>query len=360
MRIAFASTPVGALGSGNGGGVELTIQSLANGLARLGHSIEVFAPSGSVMETSNQLGTVLHQVDGTLQQPAQDAIRSNLIVEPEGSVLKNMWAKIRAEQAKFDVVLNFAYDALPLRLTGQLDTAIAHLISMASLTDAMDQVIVETSLKMPGSIAMHSNAQAATFIGLADSVRIVGGGIETEEYIFNGEPNGPLGFVGRISSEKGFEDAVMVAERTQVPLSVWGLMQDKECFSQALAKHPKAIVNYKGFVANAELGKVLGQCRALLVTSKWVEAFGNVVIEALACGTPVIAYRRGGPAEIVNDGQTGFVVAADDVEQMSDAVRRVGEIDRAKCRQSAETYFSAGAFCQRVEKWLLDCITSDG
>ena len=70
--------------------------------------------------------------------------------------------------------------------------------------------------------------------------------------------------------------------------------------------------------------------RPLLMTPKWVEAFGNVAIEAMACGVPVIAYRRGGPAEIVVDGETGFLVEPDDVDGMVAAVGRIDEIDRAR------------------------------
>ena len=354
MRIAFASTPVGALGSGVGGGVELTLHSLATGLTGLGHAVEVFAPAGSVLNSSSEYRIIIHQIDGALQTPAQDVDRRSSNAEIKGSVLANIWERIIEQQDRFDVVLNFAYDELPMRLTDLLRAPVVHLVSMASLTDAMDDVIVRTSLKNAVAVAMHSHAQAATFLGLSQSVRIVGSGIEIEKYVFNENQNGPLGFVARISPEKGFDDAVAVAARTNLPLNVWGLMQDEEYFKQALERHPEAVVNYEGFVSSNELARVLGSCRAVLVTSKWVEAFGNVVIESLACGVPVVAYRRGGPAEIVRNGQTGFVVDPDDIEQIVGAVNRIGEISRAECRDSALENFSVQAFTRRVENWLVD------
>jgi UDP-glucose:tetrahydrobiopterin glucosyltransferase len=85
---------------------------------------------------------------------------------------------------------------------------------------------------------------------------------------------------------------------------------------------------------------------------RWVEAFGNVAVEALACGVPVITYDRGGPAEIVRDGVTGFVVPPDRPDEVAAAVAKIGSIDRGRCRAEALERFSAPAFAHRVEDWL--------
>ena len=107
-------------------------------------------------------------------------------------------------------------------------------------------------------------------------------------------------------------------------------MQDPACWDAAAAAHPGADVRYEGFLPTDDLQAAIGGCAAMLMTPKWVEAFGNVAIEAMACGVPVIAYRRGGPAEIVVDGVTGFLVEPDDVAGLAVAVGRIGEIDRAR------------------------------
>jgi UDP-glucose:tetrahydrobiopterin glucosyltransferase len=90
----------------------------------------------------------------------------------------------------------------------------------------------------------------------------------------------------------------------------------------------------------------------MLMTPRWVEAFGNVAIEALACGVPVIAYRRGGPAEIIADGKTGFLVEPDSVDGLVGAIDRLDEIDRSNCRHAAETLFSQAAWGDLVEGWF--------
>jgi UDP-glucose:tetrahydrobiopterin glucosyltransferase len=94
------------------------------------------------------------------------------------------------------------------------------------------------------------------------------------------------------------------------------------------------------------------------MTPKWIEAFGNVAIEALACGVPVIAYRRGGPAEIVMDGKTGWLVQPDSVERLVEAIARLDQIDRAACRQQVEADYSMAAMGERIERWLMDILVN--
>jgi UDP-glucose:tetrahydrobiopterin glucosyltransferase len=93
-----------------------------------------------------------------------------------------------------------------------------------------------------------------------------------------------------------------------------------------------------------------------LVTPRWVEAFGNVVVEALACGVPAIAYRRGGPAEIVIEGETGWLVEPDSVEGLVEAISQLDRLDRRTCRERAEGQFSVSAMGDRMEKWFYDLL----
>jgi len=296
QRILIVSTPVGPLGSGIGGGVELTLHSLVLGLSGRGHLVEVVAPSGSL-----HLGTHVHQVEGALQRSTQTTARDAPVEMPAGSVLAAMWEWVRANQARFDVVVNMAYDWLPLYLTSFLDVPVAHVVSMGSLNDSMDAAIRHLLQKRPGSLAVHSRAQADTFGDLGRLLCVIGNGIAVDRYEMHVHADEPayLGFVGRISPEKGIDDVFAVSAATGVPVKAWGLMQDRSCWDDALRNHPLAKVSYEGFLPTDELQEAIGGCAALLMTPKWVEAFGNVAVEAMACGVPVLAYRRGGPMEIV-------------------------------------------------------------
>jgi UDP-glucose:tetrahydrobiopterin glucosyltransferase len=92
------------------------------------------------------------------------------------------------------------------------------------------------------------------------------------------------------------------------------------------------------------------------MTPKWVEAFGNVAIEALACGVPVIAYRRGGPAEIIEHGKSGWLVEPDSIAGLVEAIAHLDQIDRCACRQRAEANYSMTAMGDRIEGWFRDIL----
>jgi UDP-glucose:tetrahydrobiopterin glucosyltransferase len=350
QRILIISTPVGPLGSGEGGGVELTLHSLVLGLTGRGHHVEVLAPAGSL-----HVGTVVHQIPGALQPSAQSDERDAFVSTPADSVLAAMCEWAGVHQDEFDVILNLAYDWLPFYLTPFfVTTPLAHLVSMATLTDAMDDVITGAAAVRPRNLAMHSQAQADTFPTLAGRVPIIGSGVAVDRYDMHIAADEPrhLGFIGRISREKGLEDVVAVAEATGLPLKVWGLMQDRSVWEAAIAGHPNANVTYEGFLPTDELQAAIGGCAAIVMAPKWVEAFGNVAIEAMATGVPVIAYRRGGPAEIITDGVTGFLVEPDDIGALIAAVGRIEDLDRVQCRQRVEEEYSIAALALRVEQWL--------
>lgn len=346
LRVLLVSTPVGPLGSGAGGGVELTLCGIAQGLTRRGHQVTVLAPEGSRLNA-----VVLVTVPGAPQAPIQTLGRGEPVTLPPRSVLAAMWEEVRRCQGDVDVVVNLAYDWLPFYLTPFLAVSVAHLVSMGSLSEAMDAAIGAVVAARPGAVAMHSRAQAATFT-FGDRVCVLGSGIDLGRYVFVPRPEARLAWVGRISPEKGLADALAVADAVGLPLHVWGLMEHEQVWEEAVAAHPGARAIYEGFLPTDALQAGLGRCAALLVTPRWVEAFGNVAIEALACGVPVVAYARGGPAEIVTDGETGFLVPPDDLAAMAAAVGRIGTIDRAACRQRAEREYSLDALAGRVEAWL--------
>lgn len=348
LKILFVSTSVGPLGSGLGGGVELTLANLAKALKQRGHEIVAIAP-----EHSSSADVDLISIPGQLQATAQTQGRAAQIELTGNSVLGNMWEKARQIQADYDVILNFAYDWLPLYLTPFFQTPIAHLISMGSLTDAMDHIIGETATRFPGRIGVHSRSQAETF-SFAEQCRILYNGFDLSQYEFQAQAATPhcLGWVGRIAPEKGLEDAAAAAEQLQIPLKIWGAMQHPDYWQAIQTDYPQAPLEYCGFLETGQLQQQLGQCQGLIMTPKWVEAFGNVAIEALACGVPVVAYARGGPAEIVADGINGWRVEPDSVSGLASAIQQLEGIDRARCRQEAESRYSLAAMGDRVEAWL--------
>lgn len=358
LKILFVSTSVGPLGTGMGGGVELTLANLAKALQLQGHQVTTLAPADSTGEQLN-----LIQVPGQLQSTAQTQGRAAVIEMPANAVIANLWDKARQIQADYDIILNFAYDWLPLYLTSFFTTPIAHLISMGSLTEAMDQVIAQTLERFPHSIAVHSGIQAETFGAIANFSQrctILANGFDLSRYQFQPKAQTPisLGWVGRIAPEKGLEDAVAAIAKiqpqnpSQIRLKIWGAMEHPDYWAEIQQRFPQAPIDYCGFLSTDELQQQLGLCQGLVMTPKWVEAFGNVAIEALACGVPVVAYGRGGPLEIIEDGVTGYLVEPDSVAGLIDAITQLDRIDRAACRAQAEAKYSLAAMGTRTEAWL--------
>ncbi len=353
LNLLFLSTPVGPLGSGTGGGVELTLLNLAIVLQKRGHKITVVAPKGSVLESFPVV-----EIAGELQTMAQSQTRETPVTMPPNSVLGNMWEYARTVQGNYDLIVNFAYDWLPLYLTPFFECKIAHWISMGSLSIALDEIVKQVIVKFPGTLAFYTHTQAQTFNLELQSYQSVclGSGIEMSKYQFCPEPRRELAWLGRIAPEKALEDAVAAVAETGIPLKIMGKMQDEEYWQKIQQNYPNAPIEYLGFLSTEELQQHLRQCQALLMTPRWVEAFGNVAIEALACGVPVIAYRRGGPAEIVRDGETGWLVEPDSVAGLINAIQKLDKIDRLCCRKQAEDEYSLEAWGDRVEKWLYQII----
>ena len=302
FKILLLSTSVGSLGSGQGGGVELTVQNVAQELRRRGHLLEIVAPEGSWLNN-----IPVTTIEGNLQVPVQTQRRDVPIYLPDNSVLANMWDYARQVQHRYDLIVNFAFDWLPFYLTPFFETTIAHFISMGSMTDASDRVMHRIIQQYPGTFGVYTQSQADTF-PFAENCEILSSAIDLSLYQFNPHPEASLAWLGRIAPEKALEDAVAAVNITSTPLKIFGKMQDQNYWSQICHTYPDAPIEYLGFLNTEKLQQELGKCRALLMTPRWIEAFGNVAIEALACGVPIIAYRRGGPAEIVRDGETGFLV----------------------------------------------------
>jgi len=350
MRIVLISTPIGFLGSGKGGGVELTLNSLVSGLISLGHSVEVVAPKNSKLQESN-LKAKLHLVEGEDQVSWQHQNFNSPVSIPDNSLLAGMLEKGIDIAKHSDVLLNMSYDWLPIWMTLNLEIPIAHIISMGSESSVISNLISKVYAKYPNYFAFHSKMQANDYPFIKNPT-IIGNGFNLDNYIFQDSVKGPLAWVGRVAPEKGLEDAVYVANQLGEKLKVWGFIEDEMYASKIEKSFPRGAIDWMGFLSTDVLQKELGKCRGLLNTPKWNEAYGNVIVEALACGVPVVAYRRGGPSEIIQHGQTGYLADPDDKKNMLYYVEIIEKIKRQKCREWVEKNASADIFANKVVNWL--------
>ena len=350
LKLILVSSPIGYLGSGRGGGVELTIISLIKGLILLGHKIILVAPKGSELPFESE-HLEIKLIDGTDQPSWQHQDKNDPIIIPNNSVLPKLWEVVIDLANHSDAVINFSYDWLPLWLTKIKGLKIFHLISMGVESIIMKEIITEISQLFPLQLAFHTKRQAQDYSLNIDPV-VVGNGFDIDDYSFNENENGPLGWAGRIAPEKGLEDAVKVASDLGEKLLVWGLKEDKQYALKIENSFAKEIIEWKGFLPTHKFQEQLGQCRAFINTPKWNEAYGNVIVEAMACGVPVIAYDLGGPGELIEDGFNGFLVKPNDMKGIIKATKSVSKIKRRNCREWFEKKASNKVFALRVENWI--------
>ncbi len=350
LRLVLVSTPIGYIGSGRGGGVELTLISLIKGLLELGHEVIVVAPKGSKLPDSCSKAEIIN-VSGIDQPSWQHQDTSSSIIIPPSAVLPRLWEKALELGRTSDAVLNFSYDWLPIWLTPWVEADLFHLISMGGVSEVMQNLISELSRTNPNRFAFHTNRQASDY-SLFEKPVVLGNGFDLKCYQLRIESKGNLAWAGRVAPEKGLEDAVAVAAALSECLLVWGVIDDPEYAALVEASAPEGTIDWRGFLSTEQLQRQLGTCRALLNTPKWNEAYGNVVVEAMACGVPVVAYDRGGPGELIVPGVTGWLVPPDDVRSMIEATSRIDEIDRQECRNWVERSASHDGFAKRVVDWI--------
>jgi glycosyltransferase involved in cell wall biosynthesis len=296
---------------------------LAEGLVARGMDVTLFATLDSV--TSATLDGVCPR--GYADDPGVD-----------GRVWEAMHvAHALARSAEFDLVHNHL-DWLPLAFADHCRAPLlttVHGFSGAGILPAYAKA----------KSAYVSISDADRFAGL-DYVATVPHGIDLEEFPF--APDGGPGLVafGRIHPDKGIHTAIEIARLAGRPLTICGIVQDERYFSEQVAPHIDGErVTFLGSVGPQRRAEILGASAALLHPIAFDEPFGLSVVESMACGTPVVAYRRGSMPEVVDEGVTGYLVHT--VEQAAAAVGRIAAIDRAGCRAQARQRFG-------VDRMVLD------
>jgi glycosyltransferase involved in cell wall biosynthesis len=171
-------------------------------------------------------------------------------------------------------------------------------------------------------------------------------GIRLEDFPFDARGSEDLLFFGRIHPDKGAAEAIAAARRAGRRLIMAGIVQDQNYYDQQVAPAlDRRSVVFRGPLGGATRAQALGSARALLHLVNFDEPFGLSVVEALACGTPVIAANRGSMPELIDPGVTGFLV--DSVDAAVDAINRIGEIDRAACRAAVAARFTVDRMADR-------------
>jgi glycosyltransferase involved in cell wall biosynthesis len=314
------------------GGTERVAAHLTDALVELGHDVTLFASADA--HTKAKLVVVRDQA--IRLDPAQ--LKSDLAAH------MTQLDEVRRRADQFDVIhfhtdmIHFPFfEDMPAKtvttLHGRLD-----LKDLAGVYDRWRQFpIVSIS---------DDQRRPLPNVNWAGTVHH---GMAADLYAFHPRSEGYLAFLGRISPEKRPDRAIAIAKRLGMRLRIAAKVDaaDRNYFHDQIEPLilGEPLVEFIGEIGDDEKSGFLGGAEALLFPIDWPEPFGLVMIEAMACGTPVVAYACGSVPEVIEHGLTGFIVHNDD--QAVEAVRQIGQIDRARVRQRFETRFSATAMARR-------------
>jgi glycosyltransferase involved in cell wall biosynthesis len=331
MRVAMLAPIAWRVPPRHYGPWERVVSLLTEGLVARGVDVTLFATADS--ETSARLAAVCprpYAEDPTLDAKVWECLHIASLFE---------------RAAEFDVIHNH-FDFLPLSYSGLVTTPLLTTIHGFSSATILP---VYQRYNRHGHYVAISDADRHPSL---DYLATVYHGIPLEEFSLRLLPDDYLLFFGRIHPDKGVAEAIEVARQAGRRLIIAGIVQDEAYFAERVAPHLDGDrVRYVGSVGPAERDALLGGAYALLHLISFDEPFGLSMVEAMACGTPVIACGRGSVPEVVRHGETGWIVGG--VSEAVAAVAAVGALDRGQIRASVAERFSrermVGAYLQLYE-----------
>jgi glycosyltransferase involved in cell wall biosynthesis len=314
------------------GGTERVVYDLTEELVKRGHDVTLFASGDSI--TSAKLHSIYPR-----------SIREAKLKDIYGS---NIWTLFNIGEAyslqdEFDIIHDHnGHISLP---TANMATTPVIMTNHGPFTAENRHIFKK--LNKP-YIATISNAQA--IVPGLNYIGTVYNGLKLDDYPFSAEHDGYLLFVGRISMEKGVHNAIELALNLNIPLIIAAKLDDvdKPYFKTYIEPYLSEKITWIGEVDQAERNRLMSRAMCFIHAITWREPFGLTLIEAMACGCPVIATNLGSIPEIVVQGRTGFIVTT--VEDMIDSVLAIDTIDRAECRRHALENFNAAKMTDGYEK----------
>ncbi|MCA1838289.1 MAG: glycosyltransferase family 4 protein [Actinobacteria bacterium] len=311
------------------GGTERIVSYVTEELVRLGHDVTLFASGDSVTQA---------RLDAACPQ----ALRLNTGIFNRDAPLVSLMEQAFFSNTDFDLVhshldiLGFPLGrrcAAPVISTmhGRLD--LPELVPVFAEYGEMPLVSISDAQRRP---LPDANWRATVYHGLPHDL-----------YRAHAQPGKYLAFLGRIAAEKRPDHAIALAKRVGLPLRIAAKVDpaDQAYFEREIAPlldHP--LIEFIGEITDAQKNEFLGNALALVCPYDWPEPFGLVLIEAMACGTPVLAYRRGSIPEVIDHGLTGFI--CESVEEMASALEHVPQLSRARCREQFEKRFTVERMVQ--------------
>lgn len=328
MRIAQLAPSILPVPPLHYGGTERVIHDLSLGLQRRGHDVTLLGPADSTTPVSK----ICADLSVAQYKKLQHDVPPGLAGALEAATLQ----RLCEQAASFDIIhchTEFLY-APALHAHRHKLLATIHW-----RTDELDRQRFFAAFPELKVAAISASQQRS--IPLSNRAGVIHHGIDPERYQATSQPSQRLAFLGRMSDQKGPVRALEVARLSGLPITLAGGIDEgnQAYFEREVAPRLSDRSDFVGALDDKGKNELLGDACALLFPIDWPEPFGLVMIEAMACGTPVIAWRNGAVAEVVEHGVTGFVV--DSIDQAVEAVGQLEQLDRADIRRRFEARFSA-------------------
>jgi glycosyltransferase involved in cell wall biosynthesis len=334
LRVALLAPPWLPVPPPGYGGIEQVIAQLAGGLVRCGHEVSLLAPPGSCSHA---------QVFPLLETTYAEQIGETMIdVDHVGRALAVI-DEARRRGRPFDIIHDHSGFAL-IPIADRISVPVLHTVH-GPVTEDVGRFYERYSDRVWLSALSQSQLSQAP-----DDVRCVGvipNPIDLRAWPLQPSKERYLLWIGRFAPGKGPHRAIAAARGAEWPLVLAGPVQagQQRFFDKEVAPHIDDVhVRYVGEVGGRQKQRLFAEAAALLMPIRWAEPFGMVMIEAMACGTPVIAFREGAAEELVLDGESGFLV--DDEDEMAAAVGRLAELDPARCRGTVSARYDVDIVTQ--------------
>ncbi len=364
MRVALVAPLVSAIAEPHVGGAQALLADLAQGLVQRGHQVTLFARAdsfvpGVYIEPIAVPDTVrpANFSEPLREYPAMNRGSTDAGFFAQANLFLELFLQLRGRSAEFDLIHAHAFD-WPAFACSALVHAIPvlHTIHLPALSVEINSALsVLHRQGHPLTLITVSHACARTYADYTSIDHVIYNGLDLGAIPFAPvvPAEAPLLFAGRIAPEKGVEAAIEIAKRAGRRLLIAGGIYDRDYYEERIVPQLQRAgeqVTYVGLLERRVLWEMMGRSLGLLFPIEWDEPFGLTAVEAMAAGTPVIAFRRGAAAEVIRDGETGFLVEPGDRTQAAALVDKLADISRRQCRTHVEAHFALEKMIEAYEE----------
>jgi UDP-glucose:tetrahydrobiopterin glucosyltransferase len=336
MKVAIVAPLVSPIREPQRGGSQAFLSELARGLVGRGHDVHLYAASGSQAQGVELIdsGVDHRDLEATLYRPTGGPADGSAVAE---RAFARVYALVR--ERRYDVVHNHAFDAPAVTLASVLGAPVVHTIHLPPDRPVADALREAVRADPAPTVACVSVDQANAWRKVVPVDAILPPYIPTRQIRFSPAAGSGAVFAGRLSPEKGAAEAIAIARVGGIRIDVFGDPYDTEYAGTRIDPRnaEPGVVVHPG-VPQTTLWEAMARAAVVLCPARWEEPFGMVAAEAQACGTPVVAFRRGALPEVIVDGVTGFLVTPGDLRAAADAVGAAPALSRRACREHAETH----------------------